>query len=52
MREKVRYEGVRFPGRQEFTVFINNIPEKIDQYGLKDTFQKVGKVSDAYIIHS
>ena len=49
MREKVRNEGVRFPRRQEFSVFINNIPERLDQHGLKGIFQKAGKVSDTYI---
>ena len=30
-------------------MFITNIPEKLDQFGLKGIFQKAGIVSDAYI---
>jgi len=35
--------------RKEFTVFVQNIPQNLDQYGLKGIFQRAGKVSDTYI---
>ena len=34
---------------KEFTVFVDNLPEDLDQYGLKGIFKKAGQVSDAYI---
>ena len=52
MREKERDEregGVSFYGRKEFSVFISNLPDKLDKYGLKGIFIKAGKVSDVYI---
>ena len=33
----------------EFSVFVNNLPVRLDQYGLKGIFQKAGKVCDTYI---
>jgi len=35
--------------QREFSVFVNNIPEELDQYGLKGIFQKSGRVTKAYI---
>ena len=50
MREREEREGgVSFYGRKEFTVFISNLPDKLDKYGLKGIFTKAGKVSDVYI---
>ena len=34
---------------KECSVFVYNLPQNLDQYGLKGIFQKAGKVSDAYI---
>jgi len=48
-REREREGGLRFVGWKEFSVFISNIPEKLDKYGLKGIFNKAGKVSDVYI---
>jgi len=37
-------------GRQnEFLVFVNNLPVRLNQYGLKEIFQKAGQVCDTYI---
>jgi len=36
-------------GRREVSVFVSNIPERLDKYGLKGLFSKAGKVSDVYI---
>jgi len=38
-------------GRTEkgISIFVENIPQNLDQYGLKGIFQKVGRVSDTYI---
>ncbi|KAJ8425772.1 hypothetical protein Cgig2_014886 [Carnegiea gigantea] len=35
--------------RKAFTVFVQNIPQNLDQYGLKGIFQGAGKLSDTYI---
>ena len=35
--------------KRKFTVFVNNIPQTLDPYGLKGIFQKVGTVSDSFI---
>ncbi|KAJ8447085.1 hypothetical protein Cgig2_022814 [Carnegiea gigantea] len=35
--------------QKEFSVFVQNIPEKLDQYGLKGIFRKASIVRDAYI---
>ncbi|KAJ8434196.1 hypothetical protein Cgig2_004667 [Carnegiea gigantea] len=35
--------------RKEFTIFVQNIPQNLDQYGLKGIFQGAEKVSDTYI---
>jgi len=48
-REKLRHQKRVSAGEQEFSVFITNIPEMLDQYGLKGIFRKAGMVSDAYI---
>ena len=34
---------------KEYTVFVDNLPEDLDQYGLKGIFKKAGQVSDTYI---
>jgi len=48
-RDLGREIGVRTSGRREVSVFINNIPERLDKYGLKGIFNKASKVSDVYI---
>jgi len=35
--------------KQDFSVFITNIPEKLDKFGLKGIFKRAGTVRDAYI---
>ena len=35
--------------RREFTVFVDNLPQNLDKYGLKGIFRRIGDVSDAYI---
>ncbi|KAJ8443787.1 hypothetical protein Cgig2_017268 [Carnegiea gigantea] len=37
--------------RRQFSVFIYNIPTKLDHHGLKGVFQRVGRLSDTYIPH-
>lgn len=51
MRERERARVWRQKERKcrEFTVFVSNLPNCIDRYGLKGVFQRAGKVSDAYI---
>ena len=34
---------------KKWSIFVRNLPEKLDQFGLKGVFQKVGRVWDAYI---
>ena len=45
-----------FPGNKrnhkEYTVFVANLPDDLDQYGLKGVFKKAGQVSDTYIPRS
>jgi len=38
--------GERTSKSQEFTVFVDNLPENLDQYGLKGIFKKAGQVED------
>ncbi|KAJ8451975.1 hypothetical protein Cgig2_016556 [Carnegiea gigantea] len=33
---------------KEFTVFVYNLPQILDSFGLKGVFQRAGKVSDSY----
>jgi len=35
--------------KQEFSVFVLNLPRLLDRYGLFDIFKKAGSISDAYI---
>ncbi|KAJ8428190.1 hypothetical protein Cgig2_033128 [Carnegiea gigantea] len=49
-REKPEQKGHNV-GQREFPIFVNNIPEEIDQYGLKGIFQKAGRICDVYIPH-
>ena len=35
--------------RREFTVFVDNLPQNLDKFGLKGIFRRIGDVSDAYI---
>ena len=44
-REKEVSKG----NRKEFSAFVGNIPQNLNQFGLKGVFQKVGRVSDTYI---
>ena len=37
---------------KEYTVFVANLPDDLDQYGLKGVFKKAGQVSDTYIPRS
>uniref|UniRef100_A0A7C9A4X2 RRM domain-containing protein n=1 Tax=Opuntia streptacantha TaxID=393608 RepID=A0A7C9A4X2_OPUST len=39
----------RVPRRQEFTVFVDNLPQQLDHYGLKGVFRKAENVSDVYV---
>jgi len=49
-RENVRQGGRgRDARRREFTVFVDNLPQQLDQYGLKGICRKAGRVSDVYI---
>ena len=34
---------------REFSVFVHNLPWKLDHYGLKGIFQRAGRVCDTYI---
>ena len=34
---------------KEFSIFVRNLPDNFDQFGLRGIFQKVGRVWDAYI---
>lgn len=51
--EKVSHRGRRRQdctrSQKEFSVFVQNIPEKLDQHGLKGIFRKAGIVKDVYI---
>jgi len=35
--------------RWRFTVFVDNLPQNLDRYGLKGIFQRAENVSDSYI---
>ncbi|KAJ8425219.1 hypothetical protein Cgig2_015695 [Carnegiea gigantea] len=49
-RENVRRGGRgRDARRREFTVFVDNLPQQLDQYGLKGIFRKAVRVNDVYI---
>jgi len=49
-RENVNQGGRgRDARRWKFTVFVDNLPQQLDQYGLKGIFKKAGTVSDVYI---
>jgi len=41
--------GISRNFRQEFSVYVRNLPKEIDRYGLRGVFQKVGRVYDTYI---
>ena len=45
-RERVRWGRER---RQDFSVFVLNLPRLLDRYGLFGIFQKAGNICDAYI---
>ena len=47
-REKARGGRVRAQ-KQDFSVFITNLPAKLDKFGLTGIFKKAGSVRDAYI---
>ena len=54
MRERERATKVQ-EGKsnyKEYTVFVANLPDDLDQYGLKGIFKKAGQVSDTYIPRS
>ena len=34
---------------RKFAVFVQNIPQNLDQYGMNGIFQRAGRVSDTYI---
>ena len=40
---------MRFSGRKEISLFINNLPTTLDKFGLKGIFYKAGRVNDVYI---
>jgi len=33
---------------KEISIFIRNLPDKLDQFSLRGIFQKIGRVWDAY----
>jgi len=35
--------------RHGFSVFVDNLPQNLDRYGLKGIFRKAGRVIDSYI---
>ena len=53
MRESEREfgwkQGTKTEGRREVSVFVSNIPDRLDKYGLKGLFSRAGRVSDVYI---
>ena len=49
-RERRGVERETVNGRkQEFSVFVNNLPLNLDKHGLRGIFQRAGRVSDSYI---
>jgi len=44
-----RQRARKGPKEKEFTVFINNLPQNLDRFGLKGIFQRAGEVKHAYI---
>ena len=49
MRERERTKE-RVRGRvREFSIYVHNLPDHLDRYGLQEIFQKAGRVHDAYI---
>jgi len=41
--------GSRFKRNNGTTVYVNNLPEMLDKFGLRGIFQKAGRVVDSYI---
>ena len=56
MREKEREkgrmmqeQGVKLNRKNEVSVYVSNLPTKLDKFGLKGIFHKAGRVMDSYI---
>ena len=49
MRESERWSGGGRVRRKEFSVFVQNLPHSLDQFGLRGVFQRAGAITDTYI---